>query len=335
MPASPLTPVTVLTGFLGSGKTTLLNRMLRDPAWANTAVLINEYGEISLDHLLVRTSSERIAVLSNGCICCSVAGDMVKALRELYFERANGTVPAFERVVIETTGLADPAPILHTLVDLPLAAARYTFAGILTTVDAVNGMATLDRHREAIKQVAVADRILLTKCDLVERSGTADLIARLQQLNPSAEILDSDFNLAELSQTSLMQAGAPRWLAFDRVAAAHRVVPSIFQDGAPHDARVRSLALIHPGPLDRAQFEDALSLLADIGAERLLRLKGLITFAGDSHPHAIHVVQHSMYPFARLPGGMDEDRRNRLVVIAQDLDDNSVLKMLGNGWARA
>ncbi len=335
MPASPLTPVFLLTGFLGSGKTTLLNRLLRDPAWSATAVLINEFGEIALDHLLVRASSERIAVLSNGCLCCSVAGDLVKVLRELYYERARGTIPPFERVVIETTGLADPAPILHTLVDLPLAAARYAFAGLITTVDAVHGVATLDRHREAIKQVAVADRIILTKRELADAARISALTERLRQLNPSATVLDTGANLAQLADTSLAQAGATRWLAFDRVAAAHRVMPSVFRDGATHDARVRSFAFVHEKDLDRTAFEDALGTFAEIAGERLLRLKGVVAFAGDAQPHAVHAVQHSVYPFARLPGGADDDRRNRLVVIAQDLDDNSVLKLLGPGWTRA
>ena len=333
MPASPLTPVFILTGFLGSGKTTLLNRLLGDPAWANTAVLINEFGEIPLDHLLVRASSERIAVLSNGCLCCSVAGDMVKALRELYFARASGSVPAFERVIIETTGLADPAPILHTLIDLPLAAARYAFAGILTTVDAEHAMATLNAHREAIKQVAVADRIIVTKRDRVGTEGVQALYARLAQLNPAAERLDNTCDAAALLNTSLREAGPSRWLAFDRVTAARRAVPELFSDGAVHDQRITSMALVSESSIERAAFEDMLQTLAEIAAERLLRLKGLVMFAVENHPTAIHVVQHSVYPFAPLAAWPDEDHRNRLVAITRDLDENSLLKVLGPGWS--
>ncbi|MBL8512547.1 MAG: GTP-binding protein [Betaproteobacteria bacterium] len=335
MPASPLTPVFLLTGFLGSGKTTLLNRLLADPAWANTAVMLNEMGAIPLDQLLGRASSDRMSVLSNGCLCCSVAGDMVKVLRELYFERANGTIPPFMRVVIETTGLADPAPILHTLVDLPLAAARYAFAGILVTVDAKHGMGTLDRHREAIKQVAVADRLILTKRDLTDAGSAAALQARLSSINPSATQLDADAPAAQFLDTSLTEAGATRWLAFDRVAAAHRAAPTLFGDGATHDPRVRNFALIANGPLQRQAFEDALSILAEIAGERLLRLKGLVAFDDEPAPHAVHAVQHSVYPFARLQVWPDENRRNRMVVIVRDLDENSVLKLLGPGWLNA
>ena len=335
MPSSPLTPVTLLTGFLGSGKTTLLNRLLSHPAWANTAVLVNEFGDIPIDHLLVRASSERIAVSSNGCLCCSVAGDMVKALRELYFARANGSVPPFERVIIETTGLADPAPILHTLIDLPLAAARYTFAGILATVDAEHGMATLDQHRESVKQVAVADRLILTKLDRTTAPGVEALRARLATLNPSATLLNNPCDPPLLLDTSLVQAGASRWLAFDRVTAARRAVPELFSDGAVHDHRVSSLALVHGAPLERDAFENALQTLTDISAERLLRLKGLVSFARENHPAAIHAVQHSIYPFAPLAAWPDDDHRNRLVAITRDLDENSVLKLIGLGWSLA
>ncbi len=165
MTATALTPVTLLTGYLGSGKTTLLNRVLRDPAFADCAVLVNEFGAVPIDHLLVRESSENIVVMANGCVCCSVAGDLVQALRDLYFKRAAGEIPAFRRAVIETTGLADPAPILHTLIEMPVVAARYALSGVVTTVDAEHGMATLDRHRESVKQAAVADRIVITKTD--------------------------------------------------------------------------------------------------------------------------------------------------------------------------
>ena len=160
MTASSITPFTLLTGFLGSGKTTLLNRLLKHPAMEETAVLTNVFGAVSIDHLLVRESSENIMVMSNGCICCSVAGDMVTALRDLYFKRANGQVPDFKRVIIETTGLADPAPIMHTLIDLPLAAARYSLSGVVSTIDAQHGSKQLDEHFESVKQAAVADRLI-------------------------------------------------------------------------------------------------------------------------------------------------------------------------------
>jgi len=186
MTATIVTPVTLLTGFLGSGKTTLLNRLLRDPAAADSAVIVNEFGPVAIDQALVRTASENVVLLPSGCVCCQVAGDLVQALRDLYFKRAAGEIPPFRRALIETTGLADPAPLLRTLVELPLVAARYSLAGVATTVDAVHGMDQLDRHPEAVKQAAVADRLVMTKADLASPEAMARLEARLAALNPGA-----------------------------------------------------------------------------------------------------------------------------------------------------
>src|SRR5260221_12709828 len=184
---SVITPVTVLTGFLGSGKTTLLNRMLRDARFADSAVIENELGDVAIDHLLVRHASEDIVVLPGGCICCRASGDLIRALRELHHQRSIGTVGPFKRVVIETTGLADPAPILASLIELPLLAARYSLAGVVTTVDAEYGMATLDAQPEAVKQAALADRIGITKADRAADPVDA-LEVRPHALNPGARI---------------------------------------------------------------------------------------------------------------------------------------------------
>ena len=178
------TPVTVLTGFLGSGKTTLLNRLLADPRFRDTAVLVNEWGEIAIDHALVRASSENVVTLPSGCICCRVAGELLGTLRELHFQRAAGAVPPFRRVVIETTGLADPAPLLATLIEMPAVAARYSLAGVVTTVDAEHGMATLDAHPEAVKQAALADRLVVTKVVRAAPERVRELQMRLATLIP-------------------------------------------------------------------------------------------------------------------------------------------------------
>src|SRR5437899_8674560 len=189
MNAASRIPVTVLTGFLGSGKTTVLNHVLKQPGMAATAVVINEFGEIGLDHLLVERSSEDVVLLNSGCLCCTVRGDIVDTLTNLFVDRVKGKVPFFTRVAIETTGLADPAPILHTLMTDPIVAARYMLDGVLTTVDAVNGAGTLDKQPEAVKQAAVADRLLLTKTDLADPTARQRIEARLKVLNPSAALV--------------------------------------------------------------------------------------------------------------------------------------------------
>src|SRR5262250_2387587 len=187
---SALIPVTLLTGFLGSGKTTVLNHVLKQPEMAATAVIVNEFGEIGLDHLLVERASEDVVLLNSGCLCCTVRGDIVDTLTNLFVDRVKGKVPFFTRVAIETTGLADPAPILHTLMTDPIVAARYMLDGVVTTVDAVNGVVTLDKQPEAVKQAAVADRLLLTKCDLASPETRRTLAARLAALNPAAAVTE-------------------------------------------------------------------------------------------------------------------------------------------------
>jgi G3E family GTPase len=338
MTASAITPVTLLTGFLGSGKTTLLNRLLKHPSMSETAVLINEFGAVSIDHLLVREASENMIVMSNGCICCSVAGDMVTALRDLYFKRANNEIPMFQRVVIETTGLADPAPIMHTLIEMPLVAARYSLSGIVVTVDASHGMKQLDEHFESVKQAAVADRIVITKTDLVARDVTEKLRARIAALNPGAIIFEAvagDIDPDLLFDTGLYQPGAKtadvqKWLR----AETYRPLPAktgLFQqpekprhDEPRHDKRIRAFAVIVDAPIIWQNLVDALEMLTSMRGEQILRIKGIVNVANESAPRAIHAVQHTIYPAARLPQWPDADYRTRLVFITRDLDENFI-----------
>lgn len=344
MSASIITPVTLLTGFLGSGKTTLLNRLLKHPSMSETAVLINEFGAVSIDHLLVREASENMIIMANGCICCSVAGDMVTALRDLYFKRANGEVPMFKRVVIETTGLADPAPIMHTLIEMPLVAARYSLSGIVVCVDAAHGMKQLDEHEEALKQAAVADRLVITKTDLVAPQITGELRARITALNPGAIVLEAvagDIDPAVLFNTGLYQPGSKtpdvqKWLRAEayrplsplpanaNFLSQHHVPNKAQQNQTRHDQRINAFAVIIDSPIKWQSLVDALETIASLRGEQILRIKGIVNVAGEDTPRAIHAVQHTIYPAARLTAWPDSDHRTRIVFITRDLDESFI-----------
>jgi G3E family GTPase len=342
--ASPLTPVTLLTGFLGAGKTTLLNHLLADPALKDTAVLINEYGEVPLDHLLVRPSSDRIEVLSSGCICCSVAGDMVRALRDLYFKRAQGAIPPFRRVIIETTGLADPAPIMHTLLEMPVIAARYVLSGVVTLVDAVHGAGQIEEHAEAAKQAAVADRLILTKTDLASNEALAALREKLARLNPGAPLVEACNGViasGSIEASDLFDVGAEagaykaanktpdveRWLraeAYRPVSTNRNVLgnTTLHNKTAPprHDERITSLCVRYDAPLDWHALLDVIEMLQSIRATHLLRIKAIVNVRGESAPRVLHAVQHTLYPFITLPAWPSDDHSTRLVFIVRDLD---------------
>jgi G3E family GTPase len=313
-------PVTVLTGFLGAGKTTLLNHLLRQPALAGTAVLINEFGEIGLDHLLVERLDENTVLLNAGCLCCTVRGDLSRALADLLPRAAAGEV---RRVAIETTGLADPAPILATLMSDPTAARAYRLDGIVTVVDAVNGMAQLDAQPEAVRQVAVADRIVLSKTDIADPPALRD---RLRHLNPGAPLVAALHG--EVDAASLLHAGlfdpdrkipdVRGWL--DAEAYADTDHGHHHHDRNRHDARIAAFCLTFDRPLHWQGVATWLDMLVATRGESLLRIKGILNVAGQDRPVAIHGVQHLFHPPALLaawPG--DDPRTSRLVFITRDL----------------
>jgi G3E family GTPase len=329
--AMGITPVTLLTGFLGSGKTTLLNHILSSPGVPETAVLINEFGVAPIDHMLVRKSSDSISVMNNGCVCCSVAGDMVSALRELYFKRSKGEIPHFTRVIIETTGLADPAPIMHTLLEMPVVAARYVLSGVVTTVDATHGNQQLNLHPESVKQVAVADRIILTKTDLADIQTQATLRARISRLNPAANIVDAvDGKVAfeHFFDNGLYRADgkAPdvaKWLnaeAYRPVATARPGLANKNTPAARHDASIFSASFQYDEPVDWHQLVDVVEMLQSMRGDQLLRIKGIVNVKGEPLPRVIHAVQHTLYPPTTLDSWPDNDHSTRLVFIVKDLD---------------
>ena len=318
-------PLTVLTGFLGAGKTTLLNRLLADPALADTVVIVNEFGEIGLDHLLIERVDEDMVLLGAGCLCCTVRGDLIATLEGLLRKRDNGRIAPFRRVVIETTGLADPAPILHALIYHPYLVLRYRLQAVVTVVDAVNGAATLDAHAEAVRQVAVADRIVLAKQDLA--GDTAPLRARLARLNPAADIAPpeapADRLLGGLFGLDGKTADVRAWLgAVDETAHAHG------QDPNRHDAAIRAFSLASDVPVPRATFEMFLDLLRANHGPKLLRLKGLVALAEDpDRPVVVHGVQHVVHSPVTLPAWPDAERTSRLVLIVRDLDPGFVERL--------
>jgi G3E family GTPase len=340
-------PVTVLTGFLGSGKTTLLNHLLAQPELSDTAVLINEFGEIGLDHLLVQHVSEDIVMLQSGCLCCTVRGDMVNAMRDLFLKRVKGEIPEFNRVVIETTGLADPAPIIHTLMTDPLLASRYRLDGIVTTVDAVNGARTLDNHDEAVKQVAVADRLVLTKCDIADFTAVEVLHARLQTLNPGAKVVrvvNGAVNPRDVLDAGLFNDAnkipdVRTWLNAEAYADLRRERDRKMgldvddhshhhHDVNRHDARVQAFVFTRAEPVSWPGLAFALELLISQRGENLLRIKGIVNAKESDKPLAIHGVQHVFHPPAPLPDWPDADHRTRIVFITRDLDRAVIAEML-------
>ncbi|MCS0504757.1 CobW family GTP-binding protein [Ancylobacter mangrovi] len=344
LPAHP-TPVSLLTGFLGSGKTTVLNHLLRLPALARVAVIINEFGKIGLDHELVEATTENVTLLESGCVCCTVRGDLSRALGSLFARRLTGEIPAFDRVVIETTGLADPAPILHTLMTDRLLSYAFQLDGVIATVDAAAASATLDTQMEAVKQAAVADRILLTKTDLVDATSRQAIEARLRALNPAAPIIHAHNGVVD--PVDVLNAGlynpltksidVQNWLKAEAYSAPGGRRSPHQQTNAPgpelaspphhryrenrHDDRISAVACTVDNPIPPELFDTWLEILMMLRGPNILRLKGIIHVEGAPAPFVIHAVQHIFHPPVILSDWPSDDRRSRIVMIGRDLTD--------------
>ncbi len=322
-------PVSLVTGFLGSGKTTLINRLLRHPGMADSAVIVNEFGEVGLDHLLYEAVRGEVVVMSSGCVCCTMRSDLEGTLRGLLARRDRGEVPAFRRALVETTGLADPAPIVQLLLNNPLLSHFVRLDAIVATVDAIHADRQLDAHSEAGKQAAIADRLLLTKIDLVEPDAVSGLRVRLERLNPGARLYDVSHGEiapdrlfgAALFDPQRKTADVRGWLnaqAYDddRADGEHG-----HDAGAGrHDGLIRAFCLAYDEPLDWLVVQRWLARLRRAHGENLLRVKGILNLVGERAPVAIHGVHHVFHPPVLLSAWPDADRRSRIVFITRGID---------------
>lgn len=310
-------PITVLTGFLGAGKTTLLNGLLRKAEMAGTAVLVNEFGEIGIDHLLVDKLDDTTVLLPSGCLCCAVRGDLVRALRDLLPRITAGEV---RRVVVETTGLADPAPVVQTLLADVMLARAFRMDGIVTVVDAVHGWHSLEQHEEARRQVAMADRIVLSKTDLV--ADTAPLRARIAALNPGAPLLVAA--RGEVDPAGILECGL--FDASGKIADVQGWLnDAAWGKGGGHDGRIHSFCLTYTQPLHWRGIGTCLEMLIGTRGESLLRVKGILNLVGQERPVAIHGVQHMFHEPVLLAAWPEGDpRTSRIVFITRDLSRETI-----------
>lgn len=306
-------PVTLVTGFLGSGKTTLLSRLLGRPELGETAVIVNELGEVAIDHHLLRRVDERTVLLASGCLCCTLRGDLADELRDLLSRRTRGEIPAFRRVLVETSGLADPAPILNTLLAEPVVRHHFEPGAVLATVDAVNGLGQLERERETVKQVVVADRLVVTKTDVADRGEVARLEERLRALNPAAEVLEVSFGEVEPAVLLAAGNGDPRELRISEEPA--------------HGGDLQPFVLFLERPVDWTAFGIWLTMLLQARGNDVLRVKGLLNVGGPG-PVVLNGVQHVVHPPEHLEAWPDEDRRSRIVFIARGIAKRDVEESL-------
>ncbi len=319
-PADARLPVHILTGFLGSGKTTLLRHLLATTDSADTAVVINEFGEVGLDHLLVREVAEDVVLLSSGCLCCTVRDDLMSTLAELHTLRQAGQIPAFRRIIVETTGLALPAPIVQAILSDPRLTPHVRMGQVLTTVDAVNGERTLARHSEARQQLATADLVLITKTDLVGDEAWFPFVKKLAALTPSARIMPA--------HASSLKADVLQDLDY-RTLDRSIVIPDLSIEGPAHDGEIGTFTVLLESKVNLAAFVDWLQLLLSSRGDSILRVKGLMAVDDDHRPVVVQGVQHVVYPFERLPAWPNgPSRHGWIVFIARDLTQRAMEKSL-------
>jgi G3E family GTPase len=325
-------PVSILTGFLGSGKTTLLSKLIRSEGMDKVAVIINEFGEVGIDDALVVKSNEDTILLNNGCLCCTVRGDLVETMHRLHIQKNNGEIPEFNRLIVETTGLADPAPILHTMMSDQFLVSSYRLDGVVTVVDAYHAMSQFDEQFESVKQAAVADRIVLSKVDVTEPALVKKVKGRLNLINPAAPILEASHG--EIEPSKLFDAGlynpltktadVTRWLKEEAYMDTEGHIHGHehhHHDVNRHDDHIKSFSLHFDKPLKWAKISGSLDMLAQTHGANILRIKGLINVEEiDNQPVVVHAVQHMFHPPAKIDEWPTSDQRSRLVFIVKDID---------------
>ncbi len=305
-------PVSLLTGFLGSGKTTLLNRLLRHPNLAKTAIIINEYGDIALDQLFVERTDGDVTVLANGCLCCDIQGDLEGVIGTLFGRRDRGEVPSFDRMLIETTGLADPAPIIQLLLNRPMIVENFRLDSVITTVDALNGLRQLREQNEAVKQIALADRIVLNKTDLASEGEISGILSAIASINQRAPLLYSTNDLAPTQFFGVEQT-------------VSKNDARLIEHSHDHLHGIETFSFTFDKPVDWLDFSRWLTAFKVRHADSLLRVKGILNVAGEDEPIAIHGVHHVFHPPVRLPRWPHAtDRRSRIVFITRGLPLDAV-----------
>ena len=322
-------PVTVITGFLGSGKTTLLSSILKKKEMQKTAVIINEFGEIGLDHALIEHTDENIVELQSGCICCTIQGDLNKTLIDLFDKMMNGKVSSFNRVLIETTGLANPVPIIHTLMSSIELIRIYSLDGVITVVDSVNGEKTLDLHEESLKQLALAEKIIVSKTDIVDKDEIKSLIYRIKEINPVSQIVLSKFGNIPLEEIFGLGAYDPykksadvkKWLAAEKYKDKKH---HHHHDVNRHNENIRAFSMMSENPVNMIAFSFFRDMITAALGANLLRMKGIINIAGEERPAVIHGVQHIFHPVQWLETWPDNDRRTKLVFITQNIKKEQI-----------
>ncbi len=336
-------PITIITGFLGSGKTSVLNHLLSDEHFADTAVIINEFGEVGIDHLLVDTSFEEdeIVVMQSGCICCTIRGDLVDTLADLEARNKNGDLPSFSRVLVETTGLADPAPILQTVMSDPLLVDKYCLGGVVATVDAVNGSGTFERYSEAVKQAAVSDRLLLTKTDITDNKTVTNMEKHLALLNPNApveHVVNGLVSPKSIFGLGLYNLGGKTDSVTKWLSEAHGIIHKhdhhnhghLNDDDKlnRHTSDILTFCLTRAEPLPWEGVKAWLESIVSLCGENLLRVKGVINIVEYDTPVVIHGVQHVFHPPIRLNAWPDKDHSTRIVFITRNISEEGLEKSL-------